>query len=145
MDLISGIRDKIYEVLDLAKIVHNMESEESDLTVVERKELMKNAESIKETRSSITTISQHVDEANTKLMLINEKIQALKVQQEEQEQLVSSGLELLSLAPSIEDLDKSLADILEKLGTLGGGDNDLQPSSSLAEARANLERGKAQL
>ena len=78
-------------------------------------------------------------------MLINEKIQALKVQQEEQEQLVSSGMELLSLAPSIKDLDKSLADILEKLGTLGGGDNDLQLSSSLAEARANLERGKAQL
>ena len=54
-------------------------------------------------------------------------------------------MELLSLAPSIEDLDKSLADIQEKLEVLGGGDNDLQPLSSLAEARVNLERGKAQL
>ena len=44
---ISGTRDKIYEVFDLAKIVHNMESEESDPTAVERKELMKNAESLK--------------------------------------------------------------------------------------------------
>ena len=51
-------------------------------------------------------------------------------------------MELVSLAPSIEDLDKSLADILEKLGALEGADNDLQPSSSLAEAWANLERGK---
>ena len=67
-------------------------------------------------------------------MLINEKIQALKAQQEEQKQFVSLGIELLSLAPSIEDLDKSLAAILEKLEALGGGDNDLQPSSALAEA-----------
>ena len=54
-------------------------------------------------------------------------------------------MELLSLAPSIEDLDKSLVGIIEKLGALGGGNNDLQPSSLLAKARANLERGKAQL
>ena len=53
---ISGIRDKIYEVLDLAKIVHDMESGESDSTAVEKKELMKNAESIKETKLSVTTI-----------------------------------------------------------------------------------------
>ena len=74
-------------------------------TTVERKELMKNTESIKKTRLSVTTISQRVDEANIKLMLINEKIQALKAQQEEHKQLISSGMELLSLAPSIEDLD----------------------------------------
>ena len=83
-------------MLDLAKIVHNMDSEERDLTAVERKELMKNVESIKKTRLSVTTISQHVDEANTKLMLLNEKIQVLKVQQEEHEQLVSLGMELPS-------------------------------------------------
>ena len=53
---ISITRDKIYEVLDLAKIVHDMESGESDSTAVEKKELMKNAESIKETKLSVTTI-----------------------------------------------------------------------------------------
>ena len=40
--------------------------------------MMKNAESIKEIRLSVATISQYVDEANTKLLPINEKIQALK-------------------------------------------------------------------
>ena len=75
---ISITRDKIYEVLDLGKIVHNMENGENDPTVVEKKELMKSVENIKKTKLSLITISQCVDEANMKLMLITKKIQELK-------------------------------------------------------------------
>lgn len=41
---------------------------------VENKELMKKARSIKETKLSLTAMSQHVDEANMKLIQIRVKL-----------------------------------------------------------------------
>ena len=52
---------------------------------------------------------------------------------------------LLSFASSIEEVDKSLANILEKLEALEGSDDDLQSSSSLTKDLANLEKAKAHL
>ena len=72
---ISVMRDKIYEVLDLVKIVHDMESGENDPIIAEKRELMKNIENIKETKLSLTTMSQCMDEGNMKLTLIMGKLQ----------------------------------------------------------------------
>ncbi|KAH7690406.1 hypothetical protein IHE45_02G045000 [Dioscorea alata] len=140
---ISSIRDKIYEVLDLSKIVHDLESEEDDPTISKKRELMKDIKVKKEMKSFLTTTSQRVDEPEKQLMLIREKLQELKDQEKEQKQIISSGKGLLSSTPLIDEVNQSLTDDLMKLKELKGGDNVLQTSSLLSEAQVNLEKGEA--
>lgn len=90
-------------------------------------------------------MSYCIDEANMKLMLIREKLEELIAQEEEeQEQLVSSGKKMISYSPSIKEVDQLLAVVLEKLKNLGESNHGLQSSLSLAKGQTNFERVKAQ-
>lgn len=51
------MRDKIYEVLDIAEISHNIKNRGSDPTLFEKKELMNKAKSVKESKLSVTIMS----------------------------------------------------------------------------------------
>lgn len=53
---ISVMRDKIYKVLDIAKISYNIDCGGNDRIVVKRKKVMKNIKSIKETRLSVMVL-----------------------------------------------------------------------------------------
>lgn len=101
---------------------------------------MKEIENKKEMKPFLKTTSQYVDEADNMLMLIREKLQEFKDQEEEQQQFISSGKDLRSSAFSINEANQSLTDALTKLEELGRSDNISQTSSSLAEGRANLEK-----
>lgn len=102
---------------------------------------MKEIENKKEMKPFLKTTSQYVDEADNMLMLIREKLQEFKDQEEEEEQqFISSGKDLRSSAFSINEANQSLTDALTKLEELGRSDNISQTSSSLAEGRANLEK-----
>ncbi|KAH7670451.1 hypothetical protein IHE45_10G028300 [Dioscorea alata] len=147
---ISIIRDKIYEVLDMAKVAHDTSNGGNDLNWPEKEELMAEEERLKETKLFLTKMSQHMDEANMELIQIRKKLQELRTQEEElkaqekeKEHIISSGMSLLSDAPTIEEVNKSLTDIHQNIEALGGGKP--QPSLSSKEALANFERAKAQL
>ncbi|KAH7655763.1 NAD(P)-binding domain-containing protein [Dioscorea alata] len=149
---ISITRDKIYEVLDMAKVAHDTSNGGNDLNSPEKEELMVEEEGLKETKLFLTTMSQHMDEANMELIQIRKKLQELRAQEEElkaqekeKEHIISSGMLLLSNAPPIEEVNKSLTDIHQKIEALGGGSDKPQPSLSSKEALANFERAKAQL
>ncbi|KAH7659770.1 hypothetical protein IHE45_16G052400 [Dioscorea alata] len=142
---ISITRDKIYEVLDMAKVAHDTNNGGNDLNSPEKEELMAEEEGLKETKLFLTKMSQHIDEANMELIQIRKKLQELRAQEKEKEHIISSGMSLLSDAPTIEEVNKSLTDIHQKIEALGGGSDKPQPSLSSKEALANFERAKAQL
>ncbi|KAH7657724.1 hypothetical protein IHE45_17G040100 [Dioscorea alata] len=80
---ISITRDKIYEVLDMAKIAHDTNNGGNNLNSAEKKELMAKEERLKKTKLSLTAMSQHMDEANMKLIQIRKKLQEWRAQGEE--------------------------------------------------------------
>lgn len=80
-----------------------------------------------------------------KLMQIRKQLQELRVQEEEHELLISSGMELLSNPPFIEEVDKPLIDIQQQIEALRGNGSGLQPSLSLEKALTNFDRAKAQI
>ncbi|XP_039126974.1 uncharacterized protein LOC120263142 [Dioscorea cayenensis subsp. rotundata] len=149
---ISITRDKIYEVIDMAKISHDTNNGGSNLSLAENEELMAKEERLKKTKLSLTTMSQHMDEANMELVHIRKKLQELraleeklKAQEKEKEQIISSGMSLLSDTPPIEEVNKSFDDIHQQIEALGGDGDKSQPLLSSKEALANFERAKAQL
>ncbi|XP_039131540.1 uncharacterized protein LOC120267924 [Dioscorea cayenensis subsp. rotundata] len=142
---ISVIRDKIYEALDIAKLAHDTNNGQSNLKVAKKKELVAKEEKLEKTILSLTTMSQHMDEANMELIQIRKKLQELKALEDEKEEIISSGMSLLSDAPSIEEVRKSLDDIRQQIEALGDDGDGSQPSLSAEEALANFERAKAQL
>ncbi|KAH7685711.1 Aminotransferase-like plant mobile domain-containing protein [Dioscorea alata] len=148
---IFATRDKVFEVLDIAKRVQDMKDKEENPHMEKKKKLMASARCIEEKKSTIMVTTQSINEAKMRLTQTRRKLQGLeaqrkklKAQEEEDIYLINSSLDLLKSIASIEEVDKSLAIVLEKLEALGGGD-DSHLSSSLEELLANFERLKSQL
>ncbi|KAH7667081.1 Aminotransferase-like plant mobile domain-containing protein [Dioscorea alata] len=147
----SATRDKVFEVLDIAKLVQDMKDKEKNPHMQEKNKLKASARVIEGKKLAIMVTTQSIDEAKMRLAQTQKKLQELeaqreklKAQEEEDIYLINSSLGLLKSIGLIEEVDKSLAIIVEKLEALGGSD-DSHLSSSLEQLLANYERLKSQL